>query len=337
LHFAPDGRVAHFEYSPAVARTELCHLVARLDLPLGFGPSPEFEEYIRIAHNPKFERVTMTTTTSDIVAYFLTKVDEVKSLLPNASSIYLTSDICSGNAKEDYLIVVVHFVTADWELEKRIIGFRLIDCSHSGVNIAERISFVLSEYDLTSKVLSVTLDNVSANASAIDYLTPSLSSYVGSTLLHQRCACHITNLIVKSGLEHLKMYLEDFKIAISFLNSSNQHIASFKSFCLAAGVCPHKFSLDMDVRWNSTYLMLKHLLPYKDTFSVFIHTNYRGASGTLLTQDHWYVVEHILRFLEQFYLSTVSLSAIYYPTALLMVHVIIEIADHLNQFENDSL
>jgi hypothetical protein len=133
------------------------------------------------------------------------------------------------------------------------------------------------------------------------------------------------------------MYLEDFRIAISFLNSSNQRIASFKSFCLAAGVRPRKFGLDMDVRWNSTYLMLKHLLPYKDTFSVFIHTNYRGASGTLLTSDHWYVAEHILQFLEQFYLSTVSLSGISYPTAPLMMHVIIEIADHLNQFENDSL
>jgi hypothetical protein len=74
--------------------------------------------------------------------------------------------------------------------------------------------------------------------------------------------------------------------------------------------------------------MLKHLLPYKDTFSVFIHTNYRGASGILLTPDHWYVVEHIMQFLEQFYLSTVSLSGIYYPTAPLMMHVITEIADH---------
>jgi hypothetical protein len=93
----------------------------------------------------------------------------------------------------------------------------------------------------------------------------------------------------------------------------------------------------MNVRWNSTYLMLKHLLPYKDIFSVFIHTNYRGANGTLLTPDHWYVAEHILQFIEQFYLSTVSLPDIYYPTAPLMMHVIIEIADHLNQFENDSL
>jgi hypothetical protein len=298
LHFAPDGRVAHFEYNPAVARTELCRLIARLDLPLSLGASIEFEEYIRNAHNPRFVRVSRTTTTSDLDAYFITKVAEVKSLLSEASCVCLISDIWSGNAKEDYLNVVVHFVTTDWKLEKRIIGFKLIDCSHSGVNIAERISLVLADYELTSKVLSVTLDNASANASAMDKLTPSLSSYVGSSLLHQRCACYIINLIVKSGLKRLDTYLDDFRIAIFFLNSSNQHIASFKLYCLAAGVHPRKFGLDMNIRWNSTYLMLKHLVPYKDTFSVFIHTNYKSGSGTLLTQDHWYVAEHILKFLE---------------------------------------
>jgi hypothetical protein len=70
---------------------------------------------------------------------------------------------------------------------------------------------VLADYELTSKVLSVTLDNTSANASAMDELTPSLSSYVGSSLLHQRCACHIINLIVKSGLkrlDHIRIILE---------------------------------------------------------------------------------------------------------------------------------
>jgi hypothetical protein len=57
----------------------------------------------------------------------------------------------------------------------------------------------------------------------------------------------------------------------------------------------------------------------------------------LLTPNHWYVVEHILQFLEQFYLSTISLSGIYYQTTPLMMNAIIEIADHLNQFKNDSL
>jgi hypothetical protein len=92
----------------------------------------------------------------------------------------------------------------------------------------------------------------------------------------------------------------------------------------------------MDVRWNVTYLMLKHVVPYKRTFSVFISANYPTEGESLLIDDHWYVVEHMLEFLGLFYISTVSLSGVYYPTSPLMMHAIIEIVDHLNQFENDD-
>jgi hypothetical protein len=44
----------------------------------------------------------------------------------------------------------------------------------------------------------------------------------------------------------------------------------------------------------------------------------------------------VLEFLELFYLSIVSLLGVYYPTSALMMHVVIEIATHLNRFENDS-
>jgi hypothetical protein len=105
-------------------------------------------------------------------------------------------------------------------------------------------------------------------------MAPKLSGYVGILFLHQRCACHIINLIVNSALDVIKKYLEAFRTAIYFINSSNQRIAAFKRYCIAVNVRPRKFGLDMDVRWNSTYLMLKHLVPYNQTFSVFIETNY---------------------------------------------------------------
>jgi hypothetical protein len=57
-------------------------------------------------------------------------------------------------------------------------------------------------------------------------------------------------------------------------------------FCIAHGLRPRKFGLDMDVRWNSTHLMLKHLVPYKNTFSVFISANYQAGGESLLTKDH---------------------------------------------------
>ena len=80
---------------------------------------------------------------------------------------------------------------------------------------------------------------------------------------------------------------------------------------------PRKFALDMDVRWNSTYLMLKHLMPHKQSFSVFIQTHYPRSSGEhmLLTETHWYIAEHILTFLELLYDSTCALSVVYDPTS----------------------
>jgi hypothetical protein len=68
--------------------------------------------------------------------------------------------------------------------------------------------------------------------------------------------------------------LSDFYRAISRLNCSIHRIAAFKSFCIAHGVLPHKFCLNMDVRWNATYHMLKHLVPYETTFSMFVSANY---------------------------------------------------------------
>jgi hypothetical protein len=139
-------------------------------------------------------------------------------LLNTVTYVCLTSNIWSGNAKEDYLSVVFHFITDDWELEKRIVGMRLIDYSHTGVNIAERILQVVSRYGMLSKVFSITLDNASAIAFAMTKLTPKLVPYVcGSAnatgLMYQRCAYHIINLIVKSGLKHMKEKLEDFESA----------------------------------------------------------------------------------------------------------------------------
>jgi hypothetical protein len=182
---------------------------------------------------------------------------------------------------------------------KKLIGLRSIDVSHSGSNIVECAGNVLDEWSLTDKIFSFTLDKSLANASAMTFLTPKFSGYVGSVFLHQRCACHIINLIVKSSLMHLKPYIEAFRVAISFSNLSNQCIATYKSYCIAMGVHPIKFGLDIDVRWNSTYVMLKHLVSYKSTFSVFMDTHYKQAMGqTLLTDDHyWYVTEKILSFL----------------------------------------
>jgi hypothetical protein len=87
----------------------------------------------------------------------------------------------------------------------------------------------------------------------------------------------------------------------------------------------------MDIRWNATYLMLKHLVPYSEVFSVFINSNYGVA---LLSPNHWHVAKKLLEFLEIFYDCTVVLSSVYYPPVHLFC-IILEITTHLHAAEKD--
>jgi hypothetical protein len=112
--------LANWKYDPMIARIELCRLIARLDLALGIGETQAWSDYIRNAHNPLFKGVSRKTTTRDMAKLF----DEQRAMLlnidfPAASSVSLTSDIWSGNAKEDYISVVCHYVNKEWEIEKK--------------------------------------------------------------------------------------------------------------------------------------------------------------------------------------------------------------------------
>ena len=84
--------------------------------------------------------------------------------------------------------------------------------------------------------------------------------------------------------------------------------------------------------------MLRHLWVHKDTFTTFIFGNYpRGAgSQLLLNDDHWFMAEKVLKFLELVYDATVALSGVYYPTSPLMIHYLVKIAIHLKNYANDS-
>ena len=93
IKFNPDGSVRNFDYCPHRARTEMCRLIAKLDLPLNFAESSAFEEYIKLSHNPGFKSVTRQTTSRDMVKYYTDRRKVIADCLLSASSIAITSDI----------------------------------------------------------------------------------------------------------------------------------------------------------------------------------------------------------------------------------------------------
>ena len=115
ISFNPDGSMRNWDYCPMRARTELCRLLARVDVPISFGESVAFEEYINNAHNPKFQAVSTQTTTRDLAKMFSDRKSKLVEVHASDSvnCVCLTSDIWSGKAKEDYLSVVAHYINPD--------------------------------------------------------------------------------------------------------------------------------------------------------------------------------------------------------------------------------
>lgn len=66
LKYNVDDFVFRWEYSPKVARQQLCRLIARLDLTLCFGDYDVFDDFIKTAHNPRHSNVSGQTTTRDM-------------------------------------------------------------------------------------------------------------------------------------------------------------------------------------------------------------------------------------------------------------------------------
>jgi len=155
-------------------------LLAIVDCAISISEFDAFQDYIRNAHNPTFVIVSRQTTTRDLEKYFTEHKSKLIETLSSfvVNCVCLISDIWSGNTKEDYLSVVAHFINSNWQLEKRVLGFVLIEVSHNGQNIVDRIAFVLADYVLTNKVFVVTLDNALSNVAAMCKLRPILSPYL---------------------------------------------------------------------------------------------------------------------------------------------------------------
>lgn len=177
LNFAAGGTISTWVYNPQVAHDEIAKFIVCEDLPIMLGESQNFKNLIQRAFCPQYQPVTRKTTKSDLIAIYKNKLAALKESFKKVQfSFALTSDIwTSSHQKTCYVSVVAHYLDDSYALNKRVIGFRMMDESHTGDAIANHILEVVRDFEIDGKILSITLDNASANTTAIDILTPSVA------------------------------------------------------------------------------------------------------------------------------------------------------------------
>ncbi|KAJ1696739.1 hypothetical protein LUZ63_005251 [Rhynchospora breviuscula] len=118
------------------------------------------------------------------------------------------------------------------------------------------------------RVFCLVLDNATSNDACIKELL-SISSFqkelpVGGNIFHQRCGCHVLNLIVQDGLSVLNDEIENVRETMKYIRNSQSRMEKFNLAITQAKAPKKKPAWDVPTRWNSTFLMLELALELKD-------------------------------------------------------------------------
>ena len=144
--------------------------------------------------------------------------------------------------------------------------------NHKGETIRKVIESCLHEWGI-ERIFTITVDNASANDVAINYVKRKLKTWsnyglvLDGEFLHMRCCAHIVNLIVTEALKEMHDSILSIHHVVKYIRSSPSRLQKFKR-CVeqekieSSSLCV----LDVQTRWNSTYLMLKHALKFKRSF-----------------------------------------------------------------------
>lgn len=135
-----------------------------------------------------------------------------------------------------------------------------------------------------------------------------------------RCAAHILNLAVREGLKDIDLSIVRVRATVRYVKSSPARLQKFMA-CVEGERIDSKglVSLDVETRWNSTYLMLESALKFKKAFlnlcsyDANFQKEVKKFGGEPSLED-WDRVKYLLPFLKLFYEATLKMSGSRYVT-----------------------
>ena len=217
--------------------------------------------------NPRFKLPSRWTVARDCLKVYAEEAKVIKKLL-KGQRVSLTTDTWTSIQNINYMCLTAHWVDDNWKLVKKILNFCQIS-SHKGETIGKLVYACLAKWGI-DRVFTVTVDNASSNEGAIRYLKKQLKgpgAILDCVYMHLRCCAHVINPLVKDGLEDQHKSVVRIRKAVRYVRSSPARLKKFEECVEKEKIkCEKKVNLDVDTRWNSTYLMLETVVKYENAF-----------------------------------------------------------------------
>ena len=102
-------------------------------------------------------------------------------------------------------------------------NYGIIPWPHDADGLFRFISQLIMEWNLDKRLLSMVVDNASANDSIVRHLKVWISDRLPcvGALFHVRCSAHILNLVVQDGIALIKPLLNNIRGTVRYISKSS--------------------------------------------------------------------------------------------------------------------
>jgi hypothetical protein len=270
------------------------------------------------------------------------KGELVQLMAKDSAAVHLCLDAWTSSNQFSFLAITAHYIDSDWKLVEKLIAFQ-DTTDHTGVGMAAIVRSVLDEFELTSRLGCLTMDNASNNDTLARSLRENLQDVCNDWSPEEGripCLPHMINLAVKSFLkffddgelpenESTVSPIKRLRYVVRKLRSSPSQRQKFLGHCELANVDKLMLILDVPTRWNSTFYMIKRAIKVREGLKNWLSTDPEIGKVKLgffqLTSAEWKILEKMCFVLEKFESASNMMSGGTYPTLSLVMPVFIEL------------
>ncbi|OMO58912.1 putative Zinc finger, BED-type [Corchorus capsularis] len=281
-----DGKVrfGNFTFDQEVSRKELASSIIMHEYPLSMVDHIGFRKFVS-SLQPLFKMVSRNTIKDDVLRIYGSEKERMQIVFDKLKSrIAITTDLWTSNQKKGYMSITAHYIDELWVLQSRVLSFIYMPTPHTMDVLASNLMDALTSWNIETKVSTITVDN-----------------------------CY-SNDVVKDGLSIIENSIERIRSSVAYWSASPSRVEKFEDMARQMKIpFSRKLCLDCKTCWNSTFLMLKTTILYKD---VFPRLQLRDKNYSHLPSDYdWSMAEIIAEKLEVFYNATKLFSGRNYPTS----------------------
>ncbi|KAL4183422.1 hypothetical protein AMTRI_Chr11g98170 [Amborella trichopoda] len=321
------------KFDQSRSREDLARMIILHEYPLSVVEHPAFINFVQ-SLQPRFKMVNQATVRDDCLAIYQKEKQSLMQLLQTIPGrISLSLDKWTTEETLEYMRITGHFVDCDFKLQKRVLNFTMLPYPFTRNDLSDVILTCLTDWNILTKLSTVTLDRHHTDDCIGSNLKDCLSSknmlLLSGRVFNVCCCADVLNLIVQDGLEAINDVIHKIRESVKYVKASQAHEQNFSKLFQQLEI-PSKKDLCLDVQgeWNTTFLMLEAALEFKQAFSCLgsHDSNYEGAPS----EDEWKKVEVLCIYLKVFYDVLRAFSEVTHPTANLYFHELWKIHMHLN-------